>query len=77
MSIRPQALRITCPPCGWTMVYAPPSNAVFDLPPSTCKKCGKNHLNIAKATDFERAIAEVIANVTSFFKRTAKRSLTS
>ena len=69
MPIRPQALRLTCPPCGWTMVYAPPANAVFDLPPSACKKCGHKHLNAAKATDLERTIAEMVAGVGAFFGR--------
>lgn len=41
MPIRPPALEIRCPQCGWRQVLKPASDALAatDLPPECCPRC--------------------------------------
>lgn len=40
MPVRPQPVRFRCSKCGWSHVWAPPSDVVIERPPVACRKCG-------------------------------------
>jgi phage FluMu protein Com len=48
MPIRPPALEIRCPQCGWQQVWQPASDALTttDLPPESCPRCKHAELQV-------------------------------
>ena len=59
MPIKPNPVRIQCRQCGWSSIYAPRSDALLELPPNACEKCGNTDLEYSALTRLESAISSV------------------
>ena len=59
MPIRPQPIRIQCRHCGWQTTYAPHSDALMELMPKTCAKCGSDQLDTSPAGLLEGALSSM------------------
>ena len=49
MAIKPKPVFFICPTCSWSKLFAPQSDALSELPPSECPKCGCDDLNVKPA----------------------------
>ena len=60
MPVRPRPSLISCPKCGWSYVFAPPSDAI---PPgmlhTQCPKCGNTELERKPAGAISQLLAEL------------------
>jgi DNA-directed RNA polymerase subunit RPC12/RpoP len=50
MATKPAALIYQCRQCGWKTRYAPPSDALVELPPERCAACGSTRLDATPAS---------------------------
>lgn len=57
MPLKPQPLHIECRQCGWTTIFAPKSDALVELPPESCAKCGSEELSRSSASIVESVFA--------------------
>lgn len=65
MPIKPSPIRYKCPKCGWSKVFAPKSDALVEMPPKVCEKCGGTDLESSPVS----ALGEIINLVSSMFSR--------
>ena len=69
MTIRPQALKIHCPVCGWETVVQPRSDALLDGHDTfrECPRCGNTDLQTQVLSSTEAALAKLGKGVESLF----------
>ena len=57
MPLKPKHLHIECRQCGWTTIFAPKSDALVELPPELCAKCGSEDVSQSSASIVESVVA--------------------
>lgn len=65
MPVKPTPIRIECRQCGWSTVYAPRSDALVELPPESCGRCGSADLARSAANLLDSAVSAAF----SLFKK--------